>query len=830
MSIAMLFSFGQSDITAMEYYIDTDPGTGLATSVAVSTGQEVDINFTVPVSGMGLSVGFHLIGVRTQNAAGDWSMHEKRVFYIQESAGTPPPVSEDITALEYFLDEDPGVGMATSVAISSGQEIDINELVSSVSLNNGFHLIGVRARNADNQWGFTESRIFFIQDISSINPVSADITALEYFFDEDPGVGMANGISIANGPSLDINELIATGSLSDGFHTISVRAKNADERWGMTETRVIYIQNISSGPPIVSAISALEYYIDTDPGTGNGIQIPITPSLETVDIMSMAISTGGSLTIGDHTLTIRAQNENGLWGQKETVTFQVDGDCPIAGFDIQSACVGEPLQLLDTSTGILGTAVYNWYADGVLISNTEGDVSHSFDSPGMHTLSLAIQNGAICTDSTGVSVEIKAKPFVVFQADVVDEGTPTTFLTDEFNLDPASTWEWDFDTDGNIDDTTPGSTSFTFPTGGTYTTTLYVTDGQGCGTSFSRSVTVNTLGALVPDFSAEEVCLGEVTMFTDLSSNVPGDATWSWDFDGDGNEDDATAGNTSFTYTTEGTYTVTLTIETADASVFTHVVDVTVSSVPVASFTVETNCPDDPVLFTDNSQNTAQSMWFWDFDSNGTIDSQTAGDVSYTYPGAGTYAASLLIENAAGCFDFTAVNVVLDDNPTTSAFDFTYRTSASSALAEFINLSENGTDYSWDFGDGNTSLESSPSHEFEEYAGQTFQICLTSSNECTTDQVCQSITFTITGLQDLNDAGILAYPNPGDGHLNLDFSNVEKDVYQISIYNLTGKLVYQTEHNTLFSTHFEKRSIRPGNYLLKVKSEKLNAQQKLVVR
>ena len=333
-------AFSQSGVTALEYYIDQDPGIGNGTPVTITPGSEVDISFTVPISGMGLSSGFHLMGVRAQDASGNWSLYEKRTFYIQANARVSPSAPLDVSALEYFLDEDPGVGSATVVAVTPGQEIDINDLIDISSLSDGFHIIGTRARDAGGSWGLTESRIFYVQNVTSTNPTPSDIRELEYFYNEDPGVGSATSISVTSGQTVDINQLLPASTLPPGLHTVHVRARNSDGQWGMSESRILYIQTIEAGSGGPVPISALEYFIDVDPGLGQATQIPVTPSQPVVDIMNIVLATGGPLTIGSHSLTIRAQDENGNWGHSETISFNVDGDCPIAGFSVQNACVG----------------------------------------------------------------------------------------------------------------------------------------------------------------------------------------------------------------------------------------------------------------------------------------------------------------------------------------------------------------------------------------------------------------------------------------------------------------------------------------------------------
>ena len=74
--------FSQDNITAMEYYIDTDPGVGNGTAVSITSAATQDVTFQVSTSS--LSLGFHELVVRTQDASGDWGVHLSKTFYVSE--------------------------------------------------------------------------------------------------------------------------------------------------------------------------------------------------------------------------------------------------------------------------------------------------------------------------------------------------------------------------------------------------------------------------------------------------------------------------------------------------------------------------------------------------------------------------------------------------------------------------------------------------------------------------------------------------------------------------------------------------------------------------
>ena len=107
-------SYSQANVTAMEYYIDTDPGVGVATSVTITGGTGFVESFTIPNSS--LTEGFHVIGIRVQDENSVWSLHEIKTVYVSSS---DPVTTSNVTDGEYFVDTDLGYGSGTAFTISS---------------------------------------------------------------------------------------------------------------------------------------------------------------------------------------------------------------------------------------------------------------------------------------------------------------------------------------------------------------------------------------------------------------------------------------------------------------------------------------------------------------------------------------------------------------------------------------------------------------------------------------------------------------------------------------------------------------------------------------
>ncbi|MCG3164958.1 MAG: hypothetical protein POELPBGB_00718 [Bacteroidia bacterium] len=275
------------NVVSAEYFFDTDPGVGNGTSLSIGTSADsVDFNATIPTTG--LTAGYHMLYVRTKNSNGKWSHYQRRRIYIDEIK---------ITAAEYFYDTDPGIGNGTSVPVTATLDsISFNATVATTGLTAGYHMLYLRTINDKGKWSLQQTRRIYINEIK--------ITAAEYFYDSDPGVG--NGTSVPVSATLDsisFNATVATTGLTAGYHMLYLRTKNNKGKWSLQQTRRIYINDLK--------ITAAEYFYDTDPGIGNGTSVPVTATLDSISFNATVATTG--LTAGYHMLYLRTKNNKGKW-------------------------------------------------------------------------------------------------------------------------------------------------------------------------------------------------------------------------------------------------------------------------------------------------------------------------------------------------------------------------------------------------------------------------------------------------------------------------------------------------------------------------------------
>ena len=211
-----------------------------------------------------------------------------------------------------------------------------------------------------------------------------------------------------------------------------------------------------------------------------------------------------------------------------------------------------------------------------------------------------------------------------------------------------------------------------------------------------------------------------VVQFVDQSTPGTGVINaWTWNF-GDG--ESSTAQNPVHTYTSAGTYTVSLTVQTDyGISIETKADLITVTDPvgPTAAFSAGplTIPAGGTVYFGDASLpgSLPISGWAWNF---GDGETGTAQSPSHTYAAPGTYTVALTVTTPAGSDDEVKTGLVTVTGFTPPVVDFTaYPASVvAGGVVQFADLTLAGTgslaSWSWTFGDGGASVAKSPFYTY----------------------------------------------------------------------------------------------------------------------
>lgn len=238
------YSLHAQTITRVEYYVDTDPGYGLATTVAITEAVTInDLAFQVPMTN--LTDGLHKLHIRARDNNGRWSQIESHPFLRVTLVSQVQPVVPKITQIEYFLDTDPGFGLATQVTISSAETI--NSFTIPVSMTNvaeGLHTFYVRAKDENGRWATVSNHPFL--RISGAVPAAIPVPNLaqvEYFIDTDPGFGLATSIPITSTTNATLNTTVSLSGLALGQHYMHIRAKDINGRWSQVNSYTFIVSN-----------------------------------------------------------------------------------------------------------------------------------------------------------------------------------------------------------------------------------------------------------------------------------------------------------------------------------------------------------------------------------------------------------------------------------------------------------------------------------------------------------------------------------------------------------------------------------------------------------
>jgi PKD repeat protein len=299
--------------------------------------------------------------------------------------------------------------------------------------------------------------------------------------------------------------------------------------------------------------------------------------------------------------------------------------------------------------------------------------------------------------------------------------------------------------------------------------------------------------------------------FTNTSATA---TSFFWDF-GDGNNASVLA--PSYTYAIPGTYTVCL-LATNDCGTDTLCQQVVVTCpLPTSAFTYVDTLLD--VAFLNDSTNADSVVW-----DMGDGASYNSSNPDHTYSAAGTYTVCLVAYNTCGS-DTTCQSIVISCPMPQSDFI----ASANSLQVDFTLTSTNSDASSWNFGDGNTSAQPSPTHTYA--ASGIYYVCLDDQNTCGSDSYCDSVTVIGIGLaEDANASFMLIYPNPSDGRITLELLK-QLTVQQIQVHDVAGRLVFESAATKTNQDiiHLDLSFLPTGMYNLSVRTAENRASVKILL-
>jgi|GEM_PF-275169 len=437
---------------------------------------------------------------------------------------------------------------------------------------------------------------------------------------------------------------------------------------------------------------------------------------------------------GNYTVNLTVKNSVGSNStvKKDYITVSktsTPAEPPVAAFiaDVTSGTAPLTVNFTDQSTGSPTSWLWD-FGDGT--NATEQNVSHTYTSAGNYTVNLTVANeegndSEVKTEYIIVSEPLSGVPVANFTANRTSGTAPLAVKFTDASTGTVSSYAWDFDNDGTVDSTEQNPV-YTYAAAGTYTVNLTVTGPEGSDSEVKTGyidVSSPSPSKLVAAFSASPTS-GKVPLkvaFTDTSTGSP--TSWFWKF-GDGSK--SYLQNPTHKYSKAGVYTVNLTVKNDEGkNTVTKTEYIKVIAKPVANFTSSVTSGKAPlkVAFTDTSTGSPTS-WKWDF---GDGSKSYLQNPTHKYSKIGSYTVNLTVKNAKGSNTVTKTEYIKVVTKPVADFSATPTSGKAPLTVEFTDNSTGvPTAWKWSFGDGTTSTEQNPEHQYLQ--GGSYKVILTVSN------------------------------------------------------------------------------------------------------
>jgi gliding motility-associated-like protein len=413
---------------------------------------------------------------------------------------------------------------------------------------------------------------------------------------------------------------------------------------------------------------------------------------------------------------------------------------------------------------------------GVILTQANGN----FNGLCPDTYDVEVSNVDGCMATGQIVVGVPNPVSLVVSPDVtICQNDNTTMTATGSGGDGNFSYTWDNIPGANTNNVTPMTTT---------SYSVYATDGNGCQTN-AMVITVNVLPALqVTALTSQDICPGQVANISAIGQGGDGNYTYTWD-----------DGTTTFVgqfQSVSPTVTTTYTVTLSDGCTSTPVTDqitITVNPVPQVSFTGINLDGCTPVMptFSNDTDPALSAQCLWDFgDGNFSNDCNP----SHLYEDPGCYDVTLTVTSADGCvgsasqaqmvcvYDIPVANFELGPQPTTIL----------EPQITFNNFSIGGDYHLWTFGDGDSSNQVNPVHDYTWVEPNSYDVTLIESNV----HGCADTAYATVIIDDI----FLIYtPNAftpnGDG-LNDVFlpvlSGTSTENYTLYIFDRWGQIIFES--------------------------------------
>jgi len=436
---------------------------------------------------------------------------------------------------------------------------------------------------------------------------------------------------------------------------------------------------------------------------------------------------------------------------------------PVAAFDFNTGCLSDSLVNFTNNTTVSdGQALSYAWNFGDANTSTQTAPSHQYAAYGTYPVTLSATTANGCVSTLIKSYRVAGfKPNVAFS--VANETslcvTKPVSITQQTPITLDSVYRvdifWDAINQPTVfeQDNTPlanevyqhNYTPFTNPATKSITIKWLVHSKGGCITEYTKVITLQASPLLAyPALIGVCVNAAPVSVATATAANgVTGSGVYS----GPGTN---VTGTFNPTVAGVGVHTIKYVFTASGGCADSIMQTIRVFAKPTAAFSVSGNiCLKDSVQFTNASTISSGNInsWSWIFGDGNTATYSNGNAFYHTYTSFGNYNAKLVVVSDSACVSDTAFQpVTIHPLP---AVDFTLPAFVCmpAGNAAFTNTSTlsggsiTNLSFAWNFGDGNTSVQISPTHTYATVGTYNVRLTATSQQGCVADTVKQLSSF-----------------------------------------------------------------------------------------
>lgn len=597
----------------------------------------------------------------------------------------------------------------------------------------------------------------------------------------------------------------------------------------------------------VSSISTTYYWNFGNNTNASGLNLIVTNTTYT--------------TNGTYTVTLFISSAVPSCSNQISYTINITGaitpTCSLISNFASSQGANGLVNFNNTSTGTVGGTTYFWNF-GDATNSTSFSPAHTYTSNGSYTVSLAANNNFTASCASTKTAVVVVNSICNLAANftyTMGANGLVNFISTSIGTNSFTNYRWTFGNGIVLSGNNMTSTAQTYTANGTYVVTLKdSTSNPACVSQISQTINIGNVVNpcnLSANFSGAGT--NGVFNFNNTSTGTSAGVTYLWNF---GDATTSPSVSPSHTYTNAGNYTVTLSANNnySYSCVSTKTTVISVSICSLASNFTHTVGANGLVNFSSTSTGTnALTGYSWNF---GDGNNGNGANTSHVYNN-GNYIATLNAVNYSvnpSCSDTSSHAITVNTNTCIANANFSI---APTATAQYWNVipaaPANVSSAIWTWGDGSSSNTLYTSHQYS--AAGTYSICLTVAVNCgATSSHCSSYYIFRSSEQD-NSAMIYVnvidpyifmansniemksilytiYPNPSNGDFNLNVSGLDYGLVKVSISNIIGTQVFETEveaSNGSLSKELHVNYLSNGIYFVKINSGKKEHIKKIVI-